>query len=59
MLCCSAQDIALYQDEMHGAAVSVTAKKEKNNAEYKVLASSQFILNSTIFTPIIVHLHNS
>ena len=46
MLCCS-QDIALYQDEMHGAAVSVTAKKDMNYGQYKVLASFPLMLNSS------------
>ena len=48
MLCCSVQDIALYHDEMHGAAVSVTAKKDKNYGQYKVLVSFPMMLNSTI-----------
>ena len=54
-LCCSVQDIAMYQDEMHGAAVSVTAKKDKNDGQYKVLASFPLMLNSSIiFTLTIV-----
>ncbi|KAK2188361.1 hypothetical protein NP493_134g00002 [Ridgeia piscesae] len=48
------QDIALYQDEMHGAAVSVTAKKEKNNAEYKVLEGT-FNINRTYY---VIHPEN-
>ena len=36
---------------MHGAAVSVTAKKDKNYGQYKVLASFPLMLNSSrIFT---------
>ena len=33
---------------MHGAAVSVTAKKDMNYGQYKVLASFPLMLSSTI-----------
>ncbi|KAK2188366.1 hypothetical protein NP493_134g01018 [Ridgeia piscesae] len=42
------QDIALYQDEMHGAAVSVTEKKDMNYGQYKVLEGS-FNINRTYY----------
>ncbi|KAK2188362.1 hypothetical protein NP493_134g00004 [Ridgeia piscesae] len=49
------QDIALYHDEMHGAAVSVTAKKDKNYGQYKVLEGS-FNINRTYY---VIHPENS
>ncbi|KAK2183048.1 hypothetical protein NP493_326g02009 [Ridgeia piscesae] len=49
------QDIALYQDEMHGAAVSVTAKKDMNYGQYKVLEGS-FNVNRTYY---VIHPENN